>query len=80
MMTTQGERLVRVETEVKALKESFESHKDHTDRQFEELKEKLDDLLALRNKGVGVFWLASGLLGTGIVGVLFQLISWLRGN
>lgn len=79
-MTTQGERLVRVETEVKALKESFEKHKDHTDRQFEELKEKLDDLLALRNKGVGVFWLASGLLGTGIVGIFFQLLSWLRGN
>jgi hypothetical protein len=79
-MTTQGERLVRVETEVKALKESFEDHKGHTDRQFEELKEKLDDLLALRNKGVGVFWLASGLLGTGIVGVIFNFLSWIRGN
>lgn len=79
-MTTQGERLVRVETEVKALKESFEDNKAHTDRQFEELKAKLDDLLALRNKGVGVFWLASGLLGTGIVGVIFNLLSWIRGN
>lgn len=79
-MTTQGERLVRVETEVKALKESFESHKKHTDEQFEELKDKLDELLALRNKGAGVFWLVSTLVGTGIIGLFFQFFSWLRGN
>lgn len=29
---------------------------------------KLDELLALRHKGVGAFWLASTLLGVGIVG------------
>lgn len=79
-MTTPGERIVRVETEVKSLKQSFEEHKLHTDSQFEELKEKLDDLLALRNKGVGVFWLASAILGTGIIGAFFQFVSWFRGN
>lgn len=31
---------------------------------------KLDDLLALRNKGVGAFWLATLLTGSGIVGFI----------
>lgn len=41
-----------------------------------EINDKLDDLLAMRNKGIGAFWLASTLLGTGIVGMIVQLISW----
>ena len=31
---------------------------------------KLDDLLALRNKGLGAFWVASFLTGTGIIGLI----------
>lgn len=50
------------------------------ERAVDGIDNKMDDLLALRNRGVGVFWLVSGLLGTGIVGMFFQLISWIRGN
>ena len=45
----------------------------------EEIKDKLDELLLLRSKGAGAFWLASSILGTGIVGVVVALISWMRG-
>jgi hypothetical protein len=78
--TTQNERLAVVETQVTELRKAFEEHKDHTNEEFDNVNKKLDDLLALRNKGAGVFWLVSGLLGTGIVGMVFQLISWFRGN
>lgn len=79
-MTTQGERIVAVEVEVKALKDSFEDHKQKTDAELKEIKEMLSDLLALRNKGVGVFWLVSSLIGTGIVGGFFQLARWFLGH
>lgn len=46
----------------------------------EEVCKKLDDLLQLRSKGMGAFWLASSLLGTGIIGIVFALISWMRSS
>jgi len=45
-----------------------------------EIKDKLDELLQLKSKGVGAFWLASTLLGTGIVGVIFALFNWMKGS
>jgi hypothetical protein len=75
---TQGERITGMEVEVRELKKSFEDHKVHTANEFKELNTKLDELLALRNKGAGVFWLASSLIGTGIVGVIIQLITWIK--
>lgn len=51
-------------------------------QQFEkdqlEIKEKLDELLVLRNKGMGAFWLAASLLGTGIVGAVVSFIQYLK--
>ncbi len=40
---------------------------------------KLDQILDLRAKGQGAFWVASALFGTGIVAILIPLINWLRG-
>lgn len=39
------------------------------------LDAKLDELLILKSKGMGAFWLASTLLGTSLIGAL----SWLVG-
>lgn len=47
--------------------------------QSTKVEAKLDELLALRQKGMGAFWLASSLLGTGIIGLVFTLVSWMRG-
>lgn len=79
-MSIHSERLVSVEVEVRELKKAFDEHKLYTNEEFTTVNQKLDDLLELRNKGAGVFWLVSGLLGTGIIGMFFQLISWFRGN
>lgn len=72
-MSAYGERIARVEVEVGALRTAFEEHKDATNKRFEEISGKLDELLALRNKGAGVVWLVSGLIGTGIIGGILQL-------
>jgi hypothetical protein len=64
-MPTQAERITAVETRLTALEKKAES-----------MDSKLDELLALRYKGAGAFWLASALLGTGIVG----FIQWIIGK
>lgn len=58
------ERLARLEVIVERIeKEQLEASLERRSQTA-----KLDELLALRHKGVGAFWLASALLGTGIVG------------
>lgn len=79
-MTTQGERLVSVEVEVRELKKDFDEHKLETKKQLIEVNDKLDKLLTLRDKGVGAFWLASTILGTGIVGGIITFVNWIVGK
>lgn len=83
---TQGERIMGVEVEVRELKKAFDEHKVITANEFQivrgefkNLDTKLDEILALRNKGAGVFWLVSCLVGTGIIGMIVQFVSWVKG-
>lgn len=64
---TQAERITALEVRVSDLLKCQQ-----------EISDKLDELLAMRNKGIGAFWLASTLLGTGIVGFIAQFIDWWR--
>lgn len=64
---TQAERITALEVRVSDLLKTQQ-----------ETNDKLDELLAMRNKGIGAFWLASTLLGTGIVGFIVQFIDWWR--
>ena len=64
---TQAERIAALEVQVSDMQ-----------KQQQQINDKLDELLALRNKGIGAFWLSSGLLGTGIVGFIVQLVEWIR--
>lgn len=67
-MKTDAERLALLE------------YKDELrEAKLEEIGNKLDELLVLRQKGMGAFWLASSLLGTGIVGAALMLINYFRG-
>jgi hypothetical protein len=75
---TQAERIIALEVKVEELKQQFERHQHETQKEFIAINGKLDDLLALRNKGAGVFWLASTLLGAGIVGVVVQFLDWFK--
>lgn len=67
-MTTQAERIAALETRMAAI--------EATQNRIEG---KLDDLLAIRYKGAGAFWLASMLFGTSLIGVMTYFISWLKG-
>lgn len=66
-MSVYGERIARVEERVKEL-----------DERMARIETKLDDLIALRYKGAGAFWLASILFGTGLVGTFITMINWMR--
>ena len=44
-----------------------------------EISRKLDELLVLRNKGLGAFWLATSLIGTGLFGVMALVFDWFKG-
>ena len=77
---TQGERMARVEVEVITLKESLDEHKKETVKQFSDINTKLDDLLTLRNKGAGVFWLVSSLTGVGLIGGIAEFFQYTFGH
>lgn len=64
--TTNIARLAVLEHQVKTLKESLDS-----------LDKKMDELLQLRSKGMGAFWLASLLVGTGLFGFFTTMMSWM---
>lgn len=71
---TTAERVTRLETEMLAVIKTQEKLQES----YDNINGKLDEILALRNKGVGAFWVASSLVGTGIVGLFWQLIEWLK--
>lgn len=59
------ERLAILETQVSEMKATQES-----------IDQKLDTLIALRNKGAGVFWLITAVFSTGTIGV----IAWIANS
>lgn len=46
---------------------------------LEKIDNKLDELLALRSKGAGAFWLATTLLGAGVLGFFTTIYEWAKG-
>ena len=66
-MASQVERIASLEIKVNDLATSINS-----------MENKLDDLLALKNKGAGVFWLFSTIMGTGILGLGVQILDWFK--
>ena len=64
---TQAERITALEVQVSILV----SEQQRTNQ-------KLNELLALRNKGAGAFWLATTLFGTSIIGIITVVGSWFK--
>lgn len=62
-MMSNEERLAVLETKISKL---------------DEIDRKLDSLLELRAKGAGAFWLASALVGTGIISMFWAVIDWIK--
>lgn len=64
---TQAERITALEVEVKSLKAELSS-----------ANQKLDELLALRNKGAGAFWLGTTLFGVSVMGFMSFILDWVK--
>ncbi len=75
---TNAERIAQLETLVEVLRDEQRAHILAVKQESEKTNRKLDELLMLRAKGVGAFWLASTLLGTGIVGMIVSIVEWFR--
>lgn len=80
MATRHSERLAVVENEVKSVKEELHEHKIETRTQLAIVNSKLDDLLQLKYKGMGAFWLAASIIGSGIGGLIITLFTIFRGS
>ena len=64
---TQAERITALETKVAHLTSVVEAQ-----------NKKLDDLLSLKAKGQGAFWLATTLFGTSFAVFITYLMSWMK--
>lgn len=69
MASAYGERIARLEEKVSEL-----------DIKMERIENKLDELLELKNKGAGAFWLVSLIVGSGIITVLIEGVRWFTGR
>ena len=65
---TQAERIASLEVTMKTQTAAIER-----------MEETLESLVALRNQGIGAFWLATGLVGSGIVGGVATIWHWVKG-
>lgn len=68
MAIKDGERIAVVEHQVSKLVNDVKS-----------MDEKLDQLLELKAKGMGAFWFASLIVGTGVAGMFSTFLSWFKG-
>lgn len=68
MALKDAERIAVMEHQVGQLNERVQS-----------MDEKLDQLLELKAKGMGAFWFASLIVGTGVAGMFTTIVSWIRG-
>lgn len=65
---TQAERIASLETRMGVLI-----------AEQAQMNAKLDALLDLRSRGMGAFWLATVIVGTGIIGFISTILDWIRG-
>ena len=66
----------RLEAEVEGLRNELREHKDESKKSLKEQSEKIDELLALANKGKGAYW--AGMFVAGSVGSFIVIIAkWL---
>ena len=73
---SQVERIAQLEVKVDHLTDEL-SDANHS---LKNVSGKLDELLVLRNKGAGVFWLAATLFGTSVIGITTWVINMFRGG
>ena len=76
---TELERIAALEIQMGILQAAVKESTEAAERRHATMDGKLDDLLFLKNRGVGAFWLASALVGTGIIGSVVTMYDWWKG-
>ena len=56
----------------------LETRVEHLSAQNEDIKGKLDALLAFKHKGLGAFSLITAILGTSIIGGVYTIIEYFK--
>lgn len=74
--TAQEVKIATLEAEMATLKVMIEEMKEV----HKTMDSKLDDLLSLKHKGAGAFWLASLLFGSGIIGLFTYVLELFKGH
>lgn len=59
---------------------SLEARMDNLEFQYQEINNKLDSLIDLKNKGAGAFWLVSALFGTSFVMVISYFLNLFKSH
>lgn len=72
-------RIAVLEEQVKQLTSALAKHAEDSLARDKTIGDKLDGLLELKSKGLGAFWLASTLIGTGIIGAFGLFVDWVKG-
>jgi hypothetical protein len=75
---TNAERLIALETEFRLHRESVERRDKERDEKLEQMNKNIQELLSLRAKGQGAFWLATTLFGTSFAVAISYFISWFK--
>lgn len=65
---TQAERITALEVQV-----------EHLVEELRQTNKNLNDLLALRNKGAGVFWIVTTIFGASLFSAVTALSNWMKG-
>lgn len=72
---------VNVEVRLALLESNFERllrELEERDKKAALRDKKLDELLELKNKGMGAFWLASLIIGTSLVTAATAVLNWFK--
>jgi len=74
MEDTPSVRLALLEERMEQLMQKLETK----EADFLRIEGKLNELLTLKNQGMGAIWLASLLLGSGLIAGITTFVTWIR--
>lgn len=74
-------KIAVLEEQMKGIREQQSAHARDTRERFDDMGEKLDELLAAFNKGKGayaVLFVLSGAIGAAVIKIASLVISWMK--
>lgn len=78
--TITAERVAVLESQVEHLNAQMVLDRSERKQELEVLSGKIDELLTLKNKGAGAFWLFGIIFGSGIIAAATAIVSWFKGG